>query len=287
MRSAWREDVSNLFAAGIFQLSPHILKRQIYHDGSWQIRRLYPSRAVASRDPRIQIETSMDLAVFDELVSYASADDTAPRFRFLHFYGSHRPYTINEHCSYSGKKGINRTNAIATTHCILSRLFEFLHKLDEIEVYDNSLIYVVADHGEKYVRLDVSAASPDIPKSAAPKGAASIERAKRIDRHWRGVPLFLAKPLGDRQPFRISDAPVSLCDIPKSTFDALSIEHDYGCESIFSQRSPRQTPRIHYRYPSVAERRHLDSEGLAFEKFMVTEHSWLRKSWIPVGADAE
>jgi arylsulfatase A-like enzyme len=176
---------------------------------------------------------------------------------------------------------------IATTRCILTRLFEFLHKLDEIGVYDQSLIFVVADHGEKYVRLDVSAASPALPESEAPHDAANHPEETNIVHHWRGVPLFLAKPLGDRHSLRVSDAPVSLCDIPKSVFDALSIEHDYGCESVFSGRSPRQAPRMHYRYPGVAKRRGLGPKGLAFEKFMVVGHSWLPESWIPFGADAE
>ena len=52
--------------------------------------------------------------------------------------------------------------------------------------------------------------------------------------HWNGVPVFLVKPRGDRQPFRTSELPVSLCDLPSSIFDALAIEHDFECESIFS-----------------------------------------------------
>ena len=108
-----------------------------------------------------------------------------------------------------------------------------------------------------------------------------------IDHFWRGVPLFLAKPLGSRHSLRISDLPVSLCDIPKSIFDALSIENDFECESIFSGERRRQAPRMHYRYPSVAERRALGSKGLTFEKFMVVGHSWLPESWIPFDADAE
>jgi hypothetical protein len=283
----WREDVSNMFALGLFRLLPHFLKPRIYDDGSWQTSQLYPPLEAASQDPRIFYDTRMDLAAFDELIASASADDTAPRFRLLHFYGTHRSYTVDESCSYpsDGDTRISRKNVITVTHCMLSRLFEFLHKLDEIGVYDQSLIFVVADHGEKYVPLDVSAASPGLPESGAPHDAANHREATRIDHPWRGVPLFLAKPLGDRQPLRVSDLPVSLCDIPKSVSDALSIEHDFGCESIFSERSPRQAPRMHYRYLSFADRRSLGQKGLVFEKFTVVGHSWLPESWIPFDAD--
>jgi len=76
-----------------------------------------------------------------------------------------------------------------------------------------------------------------------------------------------------------------LCDVPKSVLDALSMEGDFECESIFQARNPRQTPRIHYRYPnlppSIANRR------LLFEKWSVLGHSWLRDSWIPLRVDEE
>jgi hypothetical protein len=287
--TAWREDVSNMFAIGLFRLSPHFLKPWIYDDGRWQTSRLYPPREAASQDPRIFYDTRMDLAAFDELIASSAAGDTTPRFRFLHFYGTHRSYTVDESCSYpsDGDTSISRKHVIAVTHCILSRLFEFLHKLDEIGVYDQSLIFVVADHGEEHVPLDVSAASPGLPESGAPHDAANHQEATSIEHPWRGVPLFLAKPLGDRQPLRVSDLPVSICDIPKSIFDALSIEHDFECESIFSGRSPRQVQRMHYRYLSFSERRSLGQKELVFEKFMVVGHSWLPESWIPFGADAE
>jgi hypothetical protein len=286
----WREDVSNLFAIGLFRLSPHFLKSQVYDNGIWQTRRLYSPRDAISQDLRIQYETRTDLAVFDELIASASAGDITPRFRFLHFYGTHRPYSVDENCSYQSRIGISRVNVVAMTQCIVSRLFEFLHKLDEIGIYDRSLIFVVADHGEKYVRLDPSAAWPKLPESESHHDAAERRGATSIERHWQGVPLFLSKPLDDRQPFRVSDHPVSLCDVPKSVFDALSIEHDFECESIFSGRSPRQIPRIHYRYPNRDEQHTLGLSawsGLPFEKFSVVGHSWLPESWGPYRADPE
>jgi hypothetical protein len=84
---------------------------------------------------------------------------------------------------------------------------------------------------------------------------------------------------------------VSLCDVPNSVIDgALSIEGDFECESIFSGQNPRRTPRIHYRYPNLAERRELGlsrGDGLPFEKYSVQGHSWLPDSWIPLGVDTE
>ena len=244
--AAWREDVSELFALGLFRLSPHFLKRQVYDDGRFRIRRLYPPREAVARDPRIDDKTRMDLAVFDQLIASAAAGDTAPQFRLMHFFGSHQPSTVDESCDYTeGRK------VIPTTRCVLSRLYEFLHKLDEIGVYDQSLIFVVADHG-------------------------------RARGHWKGVPTFLAKPLGDRHPLRTSELPVSLCDVPKSVLDALDIEHDFECESIFSEQSPRRFPRMHFRYLNWRQRRSLGLSEVTFEKYAIMGHSWLTESWIRV-----
>jgi hypothetical protein len=246
--AALRVDVSNLFALGLFRLAPHFLKPQIYDDGRFRNRQLYPPREAVARDPRIFYSTRTDLAVFDELIASAVAGDTGPQFRFLHFYGPHRPSTVDESCRYTE----GRDHIITTSRCVLSRLYEFLHKLDEIGVYDQSLIFVVADHG-------------------------------RGKWPWKGVPVFLAKPLSDRHPLRTSELPVSLCDVPKSILDALSIENDFECESIFSGRSSRRSPRMHYRYLTKKQRKSLGLSEVNFEKFTVVGHSWLTESWIQVG----
>jgi hypothetical protein len=289
--TAWREDVSNLFALGIFRLSPHFVKPKIYDHGRWKISRLYPLRTGVDRDPRIQYETRTDLATFDELIASAAAGDVAPRFRFFHFYGTHRPYTVDKNCDYLNDKAISRANAVATTHCILSRVFEFLHKLDAIGVYDQSLIFVLADHGEKYVKLDPSAAWPELPEAEAVRDTDSDRGATRIDHPWQGVPLFLAKSFSERQPLQISDDPVSLCDVPNSVVDALAVDESFECESIFSNHGSRRTLRMHYRYPtSMAERRARGmsaNDRMVFQKFTVVGHSWRPESWVAAPADQE
>ena len=287
--AAWRQDVSNMFALGLFRLAPHFLKPRIYDDGQWRIRRLYPPEEAIWQSEKDPYKTPADLAAFDELMASASAAATAPQFRFQHFYGVHKPWTVDDVCGEVDRSLTLRGRAIEATQCLLSRVFEFLHKLDEIGVYDQSLIFVISDHGEKMVPLDLLMASPGLPGGEKPRVVSSSEEAP-IDRYWRGVPIFLAKPLYDRQPLRVSDHPVSLCDVPKSVLDTLRIENDFGCESIFSEQSSRRAPRMHYRYPGQAEQRALGispRDGLEFDKYAVEGHSWLPESWVPVAADTE
>jgi hypothetical protein len=247
-----RKDVSNMFSLGLFRLSPHFLKPRVYDDGRFRAPQLYPmhpTREARWWDPKIWADTRIDLAVLDQLTASALAGEPVPQFRFLHFYAAHRPSTVDESCRYPDDVKKKGGMLLPTTHCILSRLYTFLHRLDEIGVYDRSLIFVVADHG-------------------------------RYRGHWQGVPVFLAKPLGDRQPLRTSELPVSLCDVPSSIFDALAIEHDFECESIFSAEADRQQPRLHFRRPG----RTRQGQQFIFEKFAVEGHSWLPESWASLPA---
>jgi len=238
-----REDVSNMFALGLFRLSPHFFKSWVYNDGRSRVPKLYPTREATVRNSKIWHHSRTDLAVLDLLTASAVADALAPQFRLLHFFAAHNPSTLNKNCEYPGD-GASKS-VTKTSHCILSRLYEFLHRLDEIGVYDQSLIFVVADHGGHIG-------------------------------HWKGVPVFLAKPRGDRQPFRTSELPVSLCDVPSSVFDALEIEHDFECESIFSAQMDRRHSRQHHR--SQIKRRH-NGKAPVFDRFTVEGDSWLAESW--------
>lgn len=241
--AALREDVNNMFAVGLFRLSPHFLKPWVYDEGRFRTPQLYPTHEAIRRNPKILPDTRRDLAIFDQLTASALASEPVPQFRFLHFYAAHRPSTVDKSCRYPGDE--KRTSGVATTHCILSRLYTFLHRLDEIGVYDQSLIFVVADHG------------------------------RHAKKHWIGVPVFLAKPRGDRQPLRTSELPVSLCDVPSSIFDALAIEHDFECESIFSAEADRQQPRLHF----VLRGRIHEGQQVIFKELPVEGHSWLPESW--------
>ena len=176
---------------------------------------------------------------------------------------------------------------------MLSRLYEYLDKLDEIGVYDQSLIFVVADHGHFRIPLEMSAATPPIPANGETSEVLRSRDTGSATWHGRGVPVFLVKPLGDRSALRISDKPVSLCDLPRSVFDLLAMEHDFGCESIFSVQDPRQTLRItHFNAIDDTDMRTWiglppKEAGKEYEKFTVVGHSWLRESWVPIAVFTE
>jgi hypothetical protein len=261
------------------------LKPRVYDAGDWQIPRIYPvlkDPALEAKeiDPRINSYLHQDFAVFDSLIHYATAGSVAPRFRFLHFFAAHSPWTVDRSCDYaSGDSG--RAMAIGSAQCALSRVYAYLQRLDEIGVYDRSLIFIVGDHGSRrYIPIEPSLADPPLPAVAEPPPNDTYDGPKQS---YRGVPLFLVKPIGERGPLRLSDVPVSLCDVPRSIFDALDMEGDFGCESIFSREIAHRTWRMHYRRKGPREK----GRSFGFEKFAVVGHSWLRESWRSVADESD
>ena len=164
-----------------------------------------------------------------------------------------------------------RVRAIWTTRCALSRLYAFFRRLDEIGAYDPSLIFVVSDHGHPKIPLSAEGTSPplpDPPDASTPPG---------IEMPAGGVPLFLVKQPGDREPMRVSDVPVSLCDVPASIVDALGLDGRFECHSIFAAAEERPRPREHFRL----EGRSKWQPPYRVSRWIVDGHSWRPSSWRP------
>jgi hypothetical protein len=284
--AARRADVSALFGLGLFRLAPHFLKPRVYDAGEWRLPQLYPPEVESERDPAINERTRLDLDIFAKLTKELETADVAPRFRFLHFSGAHVPETIDAACR-ARARGTPRALAVATTRCVLSQTYALLRALDSAGGYDASVVLIVGDHGHRLLAIEPAQAEPPLPPDVT---AAGLRRARPaaapvLADSQRGVPVFLAKPIGARHPLRVSDRPVSLCDVPASIFDALDLAADFACESVFAEAERRHTPRLHYRYPSYLEQRKRPPDlrhRFRFAKFAVLGHSWRPESWTPL-----
>jgi hypothetical protein len=270
--SQWRADVSLMLRLGFFRVAPHWLKPYVYDSGEWGVPAAYPIR---KRSVDIHDANLTDLEVLDNLAASVQAKDVAPRFRFLHLNGSHIPTTIDARCE-AVAIGNTRERAVATTGCMLRKLYQFFDALDDAGVYDDALILVVADHGYPKLPPDPELAKPPLPGPSARDGTSLSD--------WsRGIPLFLAKLPGARGPLQTSDRAVSLCDVPATVMDVLHIEAvgRFHCESVLGLR--RGSPRMHYRYPGVEEQRKRprpDRNRFQFERIRVEGHSWYPGSWV-------
>ena len=96
----------------------------------------------------------LELNLFDSFTSNISTTDKNISLRYLHFTFTHHPIFLDENCNYrannkewfdnnQNEKGI-RSNSI----CGIRKFINFINKLKELNIYDNSLIVFKSDHGQ-------------------------------------------------------------------------------------------------------------------------------------------
>lgn len=258
--------VSALYEAAIFRYSPHFLKQVIF-DGKplWKgSKRLETS--IGNRG------TAEDLAFLAGMKSAADAGSEVSTFKYIHLWGLHPPYVINENMDYE-RLPQDRAGAEVHARGVLTLAGQFLEQLQRLGVYDNSLILIVSDHGlGSAVRLPAEMPASDVGQGVPPdiKGAA--------------LPLILVKPVGSKGDLAVVDSPVSLADIPKTVVSELRLDDGFPGISMF-------TPDL----PALRERRFLsyswrhaffDADYLSpMQEYEVSGHSWLDQSWRATGRE--
>lgn len=129
-------------------------------------------------------------------------------FRFIHIDGGHVPFIYNENVEeIPEEEGTYEDNLKAC----LTITREYLNKLKESGVYDNSVIIVMADHG--YNWLDV---------------------------YGRQNPALFVKGIDEKHSFTTSDAPVSYGDLQEAYKRLLT---GAGSEQAFDWKSGDQRER--------------------------------------------
>jgi arylsulfatase A-like enzyme/Tfp pilus assembly protein PilF len=154
-----------------------------------------------------------------------------PFFAFVHYYDPHDPYDPPEPFAsvYAGNR---YDGEIAYTDSILGNLFKALKKRD---LYDNTLIVLVSDHGEGLKQHDESGHGVLIYESTV-RVALMIKPPKGYD-------------LGDFETNRRIAYPVQLIDVFPTILDMLGIEYGHevdGVSLLPIMRGDRIEPRMLY-----------------------------------------
>lgn len=136
--------------------------------------------------------------ILHEEVSYAEEKC----FRFIHIDGAHVPFIYNEDMEViPEEQGSYEDNIKAS----LTITRDYLDKLKESGVYDNSVIIVMADHGYNWLN---------------PQG--------------RQNPILFVKGINEKHAFTVSDAPISYADLQEAFVKLLD---GAGSDRIFDWKS--------------------------------------------------
>ena len=255
--------IIDLYDATLFRYTPDFLKRHIYRDGRWFLKSLAPRNLLVSNDaddlrtpvnvPQISFDekslTLEDVAFINDMMTYSSTVGERNIFKFYTLSGCHMPYLLNEKLEYERMTCADAYERQAKASLNITRLF--LDELKRLEVFDNSMIFVIADHGI------------------------------HGDRQGNAYPLFLVKKFDGQGQMTVSDAPVSLSDIPNTIFSELGLKGDYVGESVFdlTDSDSRERRFLYYNWDDAWDRDYLPT----MKEYVVSGHVWSDESWRYTG----
>jgi len=140
-------DTSELTILALFRSAPTLLKWKVIKS---RTLRSFFHIANKSQDSYQHLTFPNNVADYEvnTWINEASRDSFADRktFKFIHLCGAHRPYAMDENCmptSLFGIKSSGKQQALGSLR-ITRNLLELMKESD---VYDQSLIIVMADHG--------------------------------------------------------------------------------------------------------------------------------------------
>ena len=212
-----------------------------------------------------------DVIMYERFKTDVTAGSPNPTFKLIHLRGVHRPYTLNEDLEFQ-ELPYDRAGYKAQAKGELSITDALLTSLKEQGVYNNSLIFIVGDHGShtgSIMGLDNS--------SNKNQGYSSTVSTKVVG---KGIPLILVKPANSTGTLSTSDAPVSLGDIPKTIADSYGIANNFSGESILNANGSDERTRMFYDYDWINddwEKQYLP----ALTEYQINGFSWDPVSWKP------
>lgn len=233
-------DVTRLVDMGLFRSAPQFAKRLVHNDSAGLLsaflsHRLAPSASTASTPKPAQgddpVEFGPGLTMDHVFIGLArghplpgkgmTAHDGPGVFKFYHLAGLHVPVKMKRDFTY-GTFDYNRANFSEQAEAYAKIMGAYLAELRRRNLYDNSMIIIVGDHGSgRSPELYVSPSSAEITTrldATASRGEFQRDKA-------RGIPLLLIKRFGEQGGLKTSRTPASVIDIPATVRKELNLAH--------------------------------------------------------------
>lgn len=171
-------------------------------------------------------------------------------FKFYHFNGSHPPYVIKE----DGTKSSTATSVVSQTKGNFNILYKAFQKMKDLGIYKDASIIIVADHG-----YSVSDEEP-------------LDDAVRIGMFY--------KPSGSEgTPLKMSNAPVSLKNIPATLLKSSSIDYKKYGIPLDEVKENSHVSRVFYK--TIVK----DGHEKEVYKYQITGDASDFKNWKKIGVD--
>jgi hypothetical protein len=220
------------------------------------------------------IKQNRDANFINRMIPMSGVVEKTDTFKLYHLNGIHLQLIMDENLEYEELKP-TRANMKRQGAGILKIAAMFLERLKQMKVYDNSLIFIIGDHGSGMsdANINISSSSANFNKRGPYKGFFKSFKTA-------GIPLILVKRMDSKGELKISDAPVSLGDIPETAIEELGLKGKFPGKSMFRVKEDEKRERIYRAF--FGEQENVEYLAPLYE-YSVNGFSWDDTSWQETG----
>lgn len=241
------------YTYGLFKVAPLSKQRKIYKNGKWRhaVHRAYTNQSHALRG----------LSQLDSLTSLSQVTESQKnQFKFIINELTHVPWSMDEQClpintvteNILSKEGTYPAH-IQAEYCAIKSVSRWINWLKQNNVYDNTMIFVVSDHGN--------------------------EDSEQIYTTWNGNPpkvgfhaLMLLKGFNQRGKLTIDQSPMANFDVQE-----LILKNMGKVEGLASNKMKRT--RCTVLASSWMRSKHASNYFLGTEKICIQENLFEKEGW--------
>jgi phosphoglycerol transferase MdoB-like AlkP superfamily enzyme len=287
---------------GIFRCLPQFAKRAFFEYGGLQQTDMFlrsflrerptPSDANTAKNKFALLELGPDFVLDNDFLEMAKGNATRkggitstaarPVFKFYHLSGLHVPVKMNRDLII-GHYDYSRANFSQQAEGYAKIMGTFMDGLRRANVYDNSMIIILGDHGSG--RDQQLYTNPGPPERTDRLNRTSANKDFQGDKA-RGLPLLLIKRFGANGEIYSSRVPASLIDIPATVLADLNIyrppvaalvsQPEFQGMPLFALREGQSRTRYYGAMHWAAKRSDYASP---ITLYRVEGNSWLDESW--------
>lgn len=245
-----------LLDISLMRVAPAHAKQWVFSNGAWFVQSHSRLSGIHSRPIRNQ----RLLSLFREGM-FVSGE--RPAVKFLHMFTTHPPVELDAECEPLAKPvELTVENFAMPIACSVRTVLEILNRLKDLDVYDNTIVAIMADHGAGFSPSQASQSDRKVGRWNSMAGFA--------------MPLLLVKGLGDRGPLQVSDGAAAIGDLGATICGSIG-----DCRSgagLSLNNLPVSRPRSYFSYewrnefwalPTIPDTK----------QFIVNGPAWNLSSW--------
>lgn len=239
------KEIAPLLSFTLFRYSPHYIKEILFGR---------PQKLIHATNPDMSINA--DIKFLQKMMKQSEVSVKSNVFKFYHLRGLHDPLPFDENLQFK-KIPQNRLGYIKSAKGVLKITNDFLNTLKRLKTYDNSMIVIVADHGT---------GTPEYMSGTSNDDMAYLN------------PLILVKSFSARGQLIVSDAPVTLADLPDTIFHEIDATNEDKGNSMFHIKESSSRKRSYFSYDWAFDNWR-DEYMPPLREYFISGHSWKIDSW--------